>query len=876
MVENSKNNKNNSDFKLFVKCYSPLNKRPLKGFVLFLFIQLFFLCNASGLIQKTNQNNTYSDSLFSKIEAYNKNFAFNLHEYNSTLINEAQEYINLKGKSNLKNVDFYLITYLLYHAMESKNINQANKYFKTLNQVPDLSTEQKQITKYWEAYLLFKTKNYSATINILKHNELLSNKTKHNSYYTIKALYCIGLSYYNLSHYNIANKYFNQALTYCQNKDAYYYNIITKIAFSNYHLRNLPEAIKCIDNNLPETVSLKNTENELWQCKLLQLRAYLYRETVKGNYDSLGLLKKSMADCELSVVYLNRYLQKQYLESDQLTFNNKYNYIYYKTIEAISRVNSPAPKQELMFKALYYAELDKNKTLLQYFIKQSAQQNTQISPALIQELDSLHKLLSKTKGEYQLTNNTKLLNKQQKKDYYKNKGQLIKNIHNKEENLKQLYPDYAELCNSLAPINTEYIKELSQQKQIIEYVLSDEKMYTFLISDGKIHIHNCELTANNLAKLERFRQLLGNTNNVNYSNITFHEIAELGYELYAYLLKPLAQYMNNKPLLIIADNELTLIPFEALLNKPYKQNLIDYSELPYLVKNFDISYANSLHLLKLQKIKTRVPQTKSVLTYSPTYKSLPGNTNSQFLALRHAFGNLGELKGARIESENISKKTSTVFRIDNDASEAEFKKEAKEYSVIHCAMHTLIDNANPHYSKLIFTPYVDNSEDGLLHNYEISELQLNCDLLVLSACNTGYGKINKGEGALSLSREFTKSGSKSILSTLWSVSDASSIKIMDGFYDKLLNKENKSASLSSAKRNYLQNNLGFDAHPFFWAAHIVTGNDEPVHLKASAKNKWILLFAFCSALLTMVVYFGVKRRYAIHKALYKTEGEHIK
>jgi CHAT domain-containing protein len=113
---------------------------------------------------------------------------------------------------------------------------------------------------------------------------------------------------------------------------------------------------------------------------------------------------------------------------------------------------------------------------------------------------------------------------------------------------------------------------------------------------------------------------------------------------------------------------------------------------------------------------------------------------------------------------------------------------------------------------------------ALLTAAELYNLNINADLVVLSACETGVGELLRGEGVISLARAFAYAGAKSIVASLWSVNDQSTMQIMENFYVELKAGKPKNIALANAKRNYLTQNPGIQAHPFFWAAFIGLGD----------------------------------------------------
>ena len=220
------------------------------------------------------------------------------------------------------------------------------------------------------------------------------------------------------------------------------------------------------------------------------------------------------------------------------------------------------------------------------------------------------------------------------------------------------------------------------------------------------------------------------------------------------------------------------------------------------------------------------------------------------------------LPGAKEEVKNIAKTVATDVFLDSAASESNFKQLAPDYSVLHLAMHTIMDDENPMYSKLAFTRnFSDTTEDYDLFTYEIYNLPLNADMVVLSSCSSGYGKMQKGEGMMSMARGFIYAGCPSIVMTLWQVSDLSSADLMTGFYKHLKRGQSKKKSLRQAKIDYIQSSDNLKANPYFWSAFLMVGDNAPLYKTSAAVYIVVILTSFT---LTIV---GIVYRKKIQKVL---------
>ena len=160
------------------------------------------------------------------------------------------------------------------------------------------------------------------------------------------------------------------------------------------------------------------------------------------------------------------------------------------------------------------------------------------------------------------------------------------------------------------------------------------------------------------------------------------------------------------------------------------------------------------------------------------------------------------------------------------ATEAYFKSIASDYQIVHLATHGIIDPLDPENSELLFAPSKDSINDGHLKLSEIYNLRLNSDMVVLSACETGVGKFQRGEGSMSLSRAFFYSGVPSVVMSRWALADESTSKVITGFFKNILDGHEKDLALRDAQLSYLKSDLNdLKTHPFFWSALVVMGSN---------------------------------------------------
>jgi CHAT domain-containing protein len=163
--------------------------------------------------------------------------------------------------------------------------------------------------------------------------------------------------------------------------------------------------------------------------------------------------------------------------------------------------------------------------------------------------------------------------------------------------------------------------------------------------------------------------------------------------------------------------------------------------------------------------------------------------------------------------------------LHNNANEQFIKSgELGKYKVLHFATHAFVNSQRPELTGLLLAQDTTGGEDGVLYSGEIYNLKLNADLVVLSACETGLGKIQKGEGIIGLTRALLYAGTKNIIVSLWKVTDKSTSDLMVDFYKNSLKSKGRlsySGALRNAKLKMISERKY--AHPFFWSPFILIG-----------------------------------------------------
>jgi len=394
------------------------------------------------------------------------------------------------------------------------------------------------------------------------------------------------------------------------------------------------------------------------------------------------------------------------------------------------------------------------------------------------------------------------------------------------------YPKYYSLKFNANVIDTLDVQNiLGKNDVLLEFNLSDTLLISIFQSSSIFKIHTEVIDSSFHNNLKVIRNNLTARQFSNGVKIEYTMFTYASNYLYQKLISPFRDLIKEKHLIIVPDEYLAYIPFEILISKLPEWKPASYRDLPYLLRTNSISYTYSAILLGTSH-KKRQKILNKVLAFAPAYPE-PEHIQTDIQHTRQQYrDNLYPIPGVMDEVEFIKKITNSDVFFDKEASEKNFKDLVSSYDILHLAMHTIIDDINPMYSKLAFTELPnDTIEDGLLNASEIYGLNLNARLTVLSSCNSGSGKLQKGEGVMSLARGFIYAGCPGIIMTLWEVEDRSGAEIIKSFYSYLKKGYSTDKALQLAKLQFLDHADMLRSHPYFWSPYIQIGDPSPVYFK---------------------------------------------
>ena len=386
--------------------------------------------------------------------------------------------------------------------------------------------------------------------------------------------------------------------------------------------------------------------------------------------------------------------------------------------------------------------------------------------------------------------------------------------------------------NSLSEIQD----NLNHDESLIEYFEGENSLYCFLIGKEQLGYNIVELTEENSQLMTQFINSCQHLNAQGFESLQHN--ARL---LYTLLVEPLIVPIQHDvtKLIVIPDGLIHALPLEAVM--------VDKDN--YLLSKFNIVYAYS-HRLYFDKDSDS--SGNRYIGFAPQYSSELSQKLIEQSLLKSG-ERLADLKmGIKEVQASSDKYLNKSIHIKEQATKEKFIELAESSDVLHLSLHGLVDYDVPDNSSLLFHDGVD---DFVLNSAEITSLNLNPDLVILSSCHSAAGAITKGEGVQGLSRAFILAGSSSVMSSLWNASEYSSSEILPAFFEKLTSGKSKSLSLRESKLEYLENARPSLKHPFYWANYILISPSE-VSSQSSFSMIAILL---ASLILLAIAYFFYKK-----------------
>jgi CHAT domain-containing protein len=357
----------------------------------------------------------------------------------------------------------------------------------------------------------------------------------------------------------------------------------------------------------------------------------------------------------------------------------------------------------------------------------------------------------------------------------------------------------------------------SDHDALLEYSVGDSSTSLWVIRRSGwrlVHLPPRRVLA---AQVQIFRRDLGDP-----ASADAEGTLALARTLYKALIEPVEPMLHGVDRLVISTSgALALIPFEALLTRDAQGARAPKGA--FLAERYVVRYTPSATALSLER-----PERSSggiVAVGNPTFGAASADSSGASMGGGPRLAPLPNTARELASLQALAAGRELTMLSGNDASAERVRAlpQLAGAGIVHLATHGDVNEAEPDRSGLWLAPDSAGSGPSRLEVADVLRMKLAADLVTLSACQTGLGKVERGEGVIGLQRAFLAAGARSVLVSLWSVNDQSTATLMDAFYRRTLShREDRASALTAAKRELLAN--AATRSPFYWAPFVLVGD----------------------------------------------------
>jgi CHAT domain-containing protein len=654
-------------------------------------------------------------------------------------------------------------------------------------------------------------------------------------------------AYFYLGDKQKALDYYNQSLAIHRtvNETLHFAITLTHLGDLHRELGNFDKAIGYLDESLQLA---RTTGNRNVEATTLYDRARL--ECDRGNLaEAKRRIDEALADVEYLRLTVKNYQQRATL----LAFFRKYHEF---NVDLLMRLHRERPSEGFEVAAFQASETGRARSLLDMLAEARAEIRQGVDPALLERerrlreaisdgADRQTRLIAGKRGQDQIATATKELEA------------LTTEYDQVEAQIREASPRYAALTQP-APLSLTEIQTrlLDNETVLLEYALGDEKSYLWAVTPASIR--SFELPKRSVvesAAREAYELLTARNRMVSAETLEQRrkriEQADAEYlkqaaALSRMLLGPVAAELKGKRLVIVGEGLLHYTPFAAL---PAPDAPEGVAPAP-LIADHEIITLPSASVLGVLRRESGRRQTIDKMVavfadpvFTPGDPRVGGTAKNQGpssstdtsasevnrSASESGLRDFARLRFSRQEADEVRRLTANGKQfeaLDFAANRATATRaEMEKFAIIHFATHGLINNQHPELSGVVLS-LVDEqgrAQNGFLRLYDIYNLKLNADLVVLSACQTALGKEVRGEGIIGLTRGFMYAGARRVVASLWQVDDRATAELMKRFYQAMLGGGMKPAAALRSAQTEMWRDKRWQA-PYYWGAFTLQGD----------------------------------------------------
>ncbi len=685
-----------------------------------------------------------------------------------------------------------------------------------------------------------------------------------------------------------------------------------KIGICHYEQGHYQQAIDCYkqayQSNIPqleqtgflEHIPIQNALSDSWLQETIYVEAKAYFDLFKQQPSNIHALHYALNSCKIAILLYHQIRKNYFNEGSKLNLaQNTFPIcdlgieialtaakiaqedpqIFEQTSKELTQINASLyPPKKLQYAenekdcwltAFDFCEQAKGLLLLANLKDEAAKTSAHLPSELLEKEQNLR---------MERTELTKKINQEQVKPITeKNEAQIRKwqdAYFDCEQEYQQLiqkfetdYPKYFQLKHQVETVAIEVLqKKMPSQTAMIEYFIGEKQLYIFTLTSSDFQCFQVAKPTDFEDTVEAFKTSIDEIDKTEY--------IELAFELYQLLFAPISQYLISN-IKIIPSGILSTIPFEALLIEEVTENA-KYTDFPYLLLQYNISYHYSATLWSQSMEAERVETRPTFVGFAPVYKSEQKQTLEE-TATRGIYNNettrsirigeeiyseliYSEEEVTSIESYFNAKNIPTQTFLHAQANSNNFLQNVGKHKYVLISAHGFHNDKQSNLTGIVLSPSINQTlanpsdvaksstaekkspiraknpeqsgqasptpagfgdvwSENIFYLSDAYNLQLNADLVVLSCCETGVGKLAKGEGVMALNRGFFYAGAKNVIYTLFKVYDQASCQLTQHLFQQILEEKSYSLALKEAKRQLILKGKA----PIHWAGYLLIG-----------------------------------------------------
>lgn len=582
------------------------------------------------------------------------------------------------------------------------------------------------------------------------------------------------------------------------------------------------------DSSVFANPQLENIRDVFSLLRALKLKAELFYDFYFVDRKNLQFLITSLETNKLAVRLLDKMNRIYETERSRLSLREYISPLFQQAVDCAVELYNLTHEEKYLHETFFLSEKGKAAILLTSFQDLKAQKLGNIPDSLLNREKELRIDFAYYEVELQEAMEKNQFEPNERIIELQNHCFELNAAHQTLINqLEVRYPNYYQLKYDVQPAAIQTLQaSLDSKTAVLDYFFGKERLHIFCITDDTTTLASVPIDSTFSEKLASFL--------VDIKKINFTEFQNKSRWLHQILL-------NQMSKLIASRTSLVIIPHQSLYKLPFDALISDEAGQKYLIQDFDISYHYSATLFQ-RCMKNKGKRNKySFIGFAPVF----GKDNLNQLADENLFqyfqANVTDSLMRSLDRQRIlalphsEKEVRTIVQLFREkgfeangfyrhqASEFNFKGNVGNYQFVHVATHSVIDEVKPELSSIIFSqpdsPFTP--EDGILHAIEAYNLNLKADLLVLSSCESGIGKLLRGEGLMAFTRGFLYAGAQNLVVSLWKVSDRQTQDLMIEFYKNILSGQSYAGSLRNAKLKMLHNKA--TAFPKSWSSFVLIG-----------------------------------------------------